>query len=329
MTNASRLLGLVGLIAAGWLGCIPKHRPGTTPARAPGQSPFAGLSAYVDPSSSARRQAEAWRQTRAEDADAIDRIAREPHFFWFGDWNQDVAGDVRARVDEIDSAGALALLVAYNIPNRDCGNYSAGGASGADAYQRWIRRFASGVGARRAVVVLEPDALGLLKDCLSPADQEARLAMIADAVDVLQENRGTAVYIDAGNAKWSPAPEMADRLSRAGVARAEGFALNVSNYVATAETIAYGEQISARVSGKHFIIDTSRNGNGPTADLTWCNPDGRALGEAPTTRTASPLVDAYVWVKIPGESDGTCNGGPRAGEWWPKRALELARNAKR
>ncbi|MFI2791482.1 glycoside hydrolase family 6 protein, partial [Kitasatospora sp. NPDC018614] len=48
--------------------------------------------------------------------------------------------------------------------------------------------------------------------------------------------------------------------------------------------------------------------------------------EPPTTRTADPLVDAYLWIKRPGESDGTCKGGPKAGQWWETYALELARD---
>ena len=39
-------------------------------------------------------------------------------------------------------------------------------------------------------------------------------------------------------------------------------------------------------------------------------------------------MDAYLWVKTPGESDGTCNGGPRAGQWWPEYALGLSRTAE-
>ncbi|HVG45729.1 MAG TPA: glycoside hydrolase family 6 protein, partial [Longimicrobium sp.] len=54
----------------------------------------------------------------------------------------------------------------------------------------------------------------------------------------------------------------------------------------------------------------------------------QALGRAPTTRTGHPLVDAYLGVKMPGQSDGTCNGGPRAGEWWADYALELSRAAQ-
>jgi endoglucanase len=38
-------------------------------------------------------------------------------------------------------------------------------------------------------------------------------------------------------------------------------------------------------------------------------------------------VDAYLWVKRPGESDGACgNGAPKVGVWWPDYALDLATN---
>jgi len=41
----------------------------------------------------------------------------------------------------------------------------------------------------------------------------------------------------------------------------------------------------------HFVVDTSRNGQDP-----WIPP----------ANTGQPRLDAYLWVKIPGESDGQC-----------------------
>jgi endoglucanase len=119
---------------------------------------------------------------------------------------------------------------------------------------------------------------------------------------------------------------MAERLLGAGVAGAAGFALNVSNFVATAENVAYGRQISALVGGRHFVIDTGRNGVGSNGE--WCNPAGRALGDRPTTVTNDPLVDAFLWVKTPGESDGACGGAPSSGVWMPEYALGLAQRAR-
>ena len=91
----------------------------------------------------------------------------------------------------------------------------------------------------------------------------------------------------------------------------------------------YGTDLIARLGLEtHFVIDSSRNGNGPAAGPdNWCNPPDRALGQAPTPDTDDPTLDAYLWVKRPGESDGPCNGGPPAGTWWPEYALDLARRA--
>jgi cellulose 1,4-beta-cellobiosidase len=133
-----------------------------------------------------------------------------------------------------------------------------------------------------------------------------------------------------------------------------------------------------------MLIDTSRNGwggpNRPTgpstlADLNaridasridrrihkgnWCNPSGAGLGERPRAAPADG-IDAYVWIKPPGESDGSstlipndegkgfdrmCDptyGGnarnnnnmtgalpnaPLSGHWFPEQFQELLRNA--
>ena len=42
-----------------------------------------------------------------------------------------------------------------------------------------------------------------------------------------------------------------------------------------------------------------------------------------TTATGDPLADAYTWIKAPGESDGTYNGGPSAGTFWTDYAIGL------
>jgi len=57
----------------------------------------------------------------------------------------------------------------------------------------------------------------------------------------------------------------------------------------------------------HFVLDTGRNG---VADMrkdcaNWCNIRGAGVGHLPTTQTANTtLIDAYFWLKTPGESDG-------------------------
>lgn len=287
-----------------------------------GGDPFAGRRLFVDPRSNAQREAERWSASRPAAAAAIRRIARRPSADWFGDWNGDVRAAVAGRVATIRAAGALPVLVAYNIPHRDCGGHSGGGAPSGRAYRAWIRRFAAGIGRERAVVVLEPDALAAL-DCLPPARRRERLGLLAGAVRTLGARPRVATYVDAGHSAWQPAAAMASRLAAVGVARARGFSLNVANFQRTSDEVEYGRAVSARIGGKPFVVDTGRNGAGPPRGGP-CNPPGARLGRPPTAATGQPLVDAFLWIKPPGESDGACRGGPAAGTWWPSYALRLA-----
>lgn len=296
------------------------------PSGAGQENPFAGRRLYVDPASPARRQADAWARSRPRDAALLRVIAEQPQAIWIGDWVRDPRREVDARVSQIAGAGALPVFVVYNIPHRDCGQYSAGGARGGDDYRRWIIAFSQGLRRRPAVVILEPDGLPSL-DCLPARFQDERYVLLREAVQTLRAG-GASVYIDAGNANWKQPAVMADRLRKAGVEVATGFSLNVSNFHSVQVNVAYGERLSRLVGGKHFVIDTSRNGRGAAVEREWCNAPNQALGRAPTTRTGNPLVDAFLWVKTPGQSDGTCNGGPRAGAWWAEYALELSRAAQ-
>ena len=250
-------------------------------------------------------------------------IASQPAATWLGSWSGDVKTAANKIVSGATASGSLPTLVAYNIPLRDCGSYSAGGASSDENYRLWIRQLASGIGQRRAIVILEPDALAQIT-CLGASAQTARYANLADAVEVLTSQTKAFVYIDGGHSAWVDAATMASRLQKANVASARGFALNVSNFQTTANSVAYGNQLNALLN-KHYVIDTSRNGRGATDE--WCNPRGRGLGKKPTT-LASGSLDAYLWIKNPGESDGTCGGGPAAGEWWESYAQELIENAQ-
>ena len=94
----------------------------------------------------------------------------------------------------------------------------------------------------------------------------------------------------------------------------------------------YAANMGGAVATTHFVIDTSRNSDGITsmaqyaaapysqsasvvatlASRNWCNPPDSGLGLRPTAATGA-LLDAYLWVKIPGQSDGQCDsaGGPQ------------------
>jgi endoglucanase len=279
---------------------------------------------YVNPNSPAASQANAWRTSRPADARAMDLLAAQPTAVWFGGWNANIYNDVQSLVQRAASAGKTPVLIAYNIPQRDCGGYSAGGVGSPEAYRTWISSIASAIGNNKAIVILEPDALSGIT-CLSGADQQTRMGLLSGAISTLKNNPNTLVYLDAGHSAWVDVNTMASRLQSANVARADGFALNVSNFRTTSESTTYGTQISQKLGGKHFIIDTARNGLGSSGE--WCNPGGRAIGQKPTLQTGNALIDAYLWLKVPGESDGNCNGGPSAGQWWGDYALGLVQRS--
>jgi endoglucanase len=400
------------------------------------------------------------RARDVRDALALTALAATPQAVWLvGGAPDDVRASVRGTMAQAAIERRVPVLVAYNLPYRDCGQYSAGGALDTAAYDAWIDAFAAGIGDGHAVVLLEPDGLGIIpyntsldgsaEWCrptitdaagnvvpgpgASPADRYAQLNYAVDSLRAQAPN--AAIYLDGTHSAWLGAGDAASRLDRAGVRRARGFFVDVSNFQATPQLIEYGTWISkclyyasnsaeggwrlghydycasqyfpANVhdvstwplsdqwyvdnvdnapnppSGPSalatFVIDTSRNGRG-TLDTTrfsappynqpasviagldagsWCNPPGAGAGARPTADTGVPLVDAYLWVKIPGQSDGSCDiaGGarawdfgaynpwglvgdqqahfdplwgavdPAAGAWFDAQALQLAQNA--
>lgn len=331
-TNDHRTASCDRNLRAGWVALAPTTAtptppPPTTPPPPPAPTtattatgnPFAAAAPFADPASTALRDAA--RQTDPVLRELELRAARPATSLWVGDWLSATA--VRAEVarytTEARAAGRTGVLTLYAIPGRDCGSYSAGGLS-PTAYRTWVRSVADGLRGTRTAVVLEPDALAQLGAC----EQGDRLGLLRDAVTVLSD-AGAVVYLDAGHSAWVPADVMARRLRQAGVDRARGFATNVSNYRTTADERAYGQRLSQLLGGKRFVVDTSRNGRGPGS--TWCNPTGRGLGQTPRAVSDGTALDAVLWIKRPGQSDGTCGGGPSAGTWWPRQAQDLARNA--
>jgi endoglucanase len=277
-------------------------------------------------------RANSLKESNPDQYNLLMKIANQPQALWMGEWNSDIYRAVEYFVKRATDAGAVPVMIAYNVPYRDYGaTHSEGGLATKEAYQRWIRNVHAGIGDHAAVVVLEPDALpGVSEGSPLPENlREERLFLLNDAVRVLRQNPKVAVYIDAGHAAWVKPEEMAELLKKAGVEHASGFSINTSNYRTTEECLEYGHAISDLIGGKHFIIDTSRNGNGPYLEAkneeeTWCNPPGRKIGKPPTTDTGDPLCDGFLWLKRPGESDGECQGGPPAGVLWFEQALQYA-----
>jgi endoglucanase len=253
------------------------------------------------------------------------KIASQPQATWFTTYNPTA---IQSQVSAIASAaaakGQVPILVAYDIPNRDCGGASAGGAPTIADYETWISNFAAGLGSATAIVLVEPDSLAL-QTCLSSSDASARDAAIAYAGQVLHaDDPNVRVYFDGGHSDWNPASQQAAALKAADVTTdANGVFTNVSNFEWTNDELYYGQQILTDIGDPnlHLVIDTSRNGVGP--DNTWCDPSGRTLGLDPTANTGYSYVDAFLWVKPPGESDGCADP---AGTFDPALAYALATN---
>jgi len=402
---------------------------------------------------------------------ALDLAAMlgEGHAVWLtGGTPHDAWHTVAATIREARVQRRTPILVAYDVPYRDCQGLSAGGAADTAAYEAWIDGFAAGIGNARAVVVLEPDSLGIIPynttifgatDACQPtvidatgatvpapgADPTDRYAQLAYALVRLATKAPNAkVYVDGTHSAWLGVSEAAFRINHLTTTATQtaqaadlpfdpsevGFFLDVSNFQPIDQLIQFGTWVSDCIAAAtvgaswaignftycpgqydaalnfaidytpayeatvtaglqnmlggasattRFIIDTGRNGQGtldPTpygaapfdqpasvlgtlASGSWCNPPGAGVGLRPTMATLVPLLDAYAWIKVPGESDGTCDSAagvracdyslynpwgidstaqlswdplwgqvdPTAGGWFANQALQLAENA--
>ena len=253
------------------------------------------------------------------------KIFEYPQAFWYGDnpkkpkkWMEKSIQRLLKRAEP-----QLPIFVMYNIPNRDVGQYSKGGAKTRERYIDFVERFAKGIGDTNAIIIYEPDALAH-STLLDKEEQDWRLELMKESLQLLTDNCNGLVYVDVGHSNWLSPEVVIDLLNKVMNPKVRGFSVNVCNYRTTKESIKWAKKICRFKSDLHFIVDTSRNGQGPLNDM-WCNPPHRGLGEPPTTDTEYRLCDAYLWIKIPGESDGKCNGGPKAGKFWGEQAEELVK----
>ncbi|MEV8273260.1 glycoside hydrolase family 6 protein [Microbacterium sp. NPDC077184] len=332
MTKRGRLLGTVGVALLGTVGVVVAAfaiwqmlfaAPDGPRPPAPGDALF------VSPDSFAARAAGDGGEDASTEAAAY--LAAQPTAVWLTPETYPI-GSVTAAVEGIlaqaRAQDATPVLAVYGLPDRDCGNFSAGGLD-AEAYPGWIDAISAGLAAdpaRSTVVILEPDALAL--DC---ERSEERTAQIADAASRLAAEN-TFVYVDGGHSNWRSVSEMATliaEVAEAAPGAIRGFATNVSNANSDADESAYARQVVGQLEAwgfddLHAVIDTSRNG-APHTGSEWCNVPGLRVGATAGT-WGDDVVDTNLWIKPPGESDGTCNGGPVAGVWWPEAAVELTRD---
>jgi endoglucanase len=276
---------------------------------------------FVDPRMPAANQERVYREKIGRYAQALWII---PEAYP----TRKVRGVVRDYTSRALRARKTPMLAIYGIPDRDCGLYSSGGLPGAKQYKRWVRQIGLGLERQKALVVLEPDAIPFYGDprCENAGD---RLGLLRHASRVLKES-GAWVYLDAGHSDWRPNDDRASLLKRAGVQYARGFSTNVSNFRPTADEKRYAGELlhglrDLGVTGKHYVVDTSRNGNPDPVGGDVCNPSWARVGKAPRLQFDGPF-DGTLWIKHPGESDGDgpdCYGGPPSGQWSDELADRL------
>jgi cellulose 1,4-beta-cellobiosidase len=140
---------------------------------------------------------------------------------------------------------------------------------------------------------------------------------------------------------------------------AAGFNSSIGMVIDTSRNGWGGMARPARASTSRDLdtfVDESRVDRRPYAS-SWCNQSGAGLGERPVA-APRPGIDAYAWIKVPGESDGVsprpgipmkagdwmCDpsyvaeygysrptgamaGAPYQGRWFPEAFTELLTNA--
>ena len=253
------------------------------------------------------------------------KIFEHPVSFWYGERNGKTIEKLSDSLTRLfaRTAPQLPVLVVYNLPNRDMGHYSKGGATSWSSYMRFLEDFTDGLGSNEVIIIYEPDALPH-STLMSDFEAEWRIKIMKKGLETLTRSNAH-VYIDIGHSNWLSPKEANDLLDKVSNDKVRGFAVNVSNYRSTQESLEWGSKVCEHRPNDHFIIDTSRNGNGPHGN-EWCNPPGRSLGIPPTCDTGNEKCDAFLWIKIPGESDGKANKGPKAGKFWGEMAEELVTN---
>jgi endoglucanase len=253
--------------------------------------------------------------------------------FWF--WNEPdprnlVSGYLQ--YTQRQQPGSVVQLSTYSVVHGRCG--STVSPAFVRRYRHWIDMLADAIGNYKVVMYFEVDSL-ITAGCLTPQQRHVRLVdEIGWAVDRLERQPHTVVYLDGGAADATPWQTMASWLSQAGVKRAQGFFLNATHFDWTSREIYYGQRISQRLGGVHFVVDTHGGGRGPLVpsdpvhqgNEVLCNPPGRGLGPL-STNTGYMWVDAFSWFDGPGNSGGRCRpGAPATATFWPAYAAMLVAN---
>lgn len=287
----------------------------------------------------------------------LAKVALQPRARWYGSWipTRDVRAKVHSEIaDEQADARNPNVLVPMALfrqfPGHERDKNIPWTQADRQAYRNWYDAVARGIGNAHALIILEPD----LPVALKGWRPDIRLRLVNYAARTLAALPNTVIYIDAGASDWLKPDQQAALLQAAGVAHVRGFALDGTHYTPTADNIRGGRATVAALArrgipGKHFVIDTSDNGQGFTfgeyyaehpngffanAETCQTKADTKCvtLGIPPTWQVADPAwhfsarvddiakrwVDAFVWYNRPWLTNAT----------WPfnlQRTLQMAR----
>lgn len=286
----------------------------------------------------------------------LDVVMNNTVAVWYTD-RGDANGTLSAVQDALKECNTKyrVPIVVYGLPNKDCeGEFSnSGNNKDSSDYESFLNRLTEVVGTRNVLYVVEPDALGLLSEgkCGSA---NGYLKNLQSAVKILSVNYNALVYLDL--ASWAlSTPEMTNYIAAvlkgiASYGNVRGITLNTSNYRATdllvedctgvntaykaAKTPANSAKDGSVPTDIKCIFDTSRNWNGAGDKEEWCNYKGAGIGLPPSRNVSNAdIVEYYIWIKPPGESDGECTGrtkdameGPAAGSFFRSAFVEQWNN---
>ena len=313
MLSRTPLLRAIALLAILALATLGLTAPVDAQQAHPAKDPRRTRGLFVDPLMPAVKQGGAYRQ----------RIGSKAQAFWVVPEaypTRQVRAKVLAYAKRANAANKTPMVVVYGIPGRDCGQYSSGNPiRTATQYRTWVAQIAKALRKQRALVIVEPDALPLFSSPVASCATKPAgwRGMLRSATKQLSRS-GAWVYLDAGHSNWTPYDDRASYLKQSGIQYIRGFSTNVSNFRPTGDEKAYAATLlrglrKLGVKGKRYIIDTSRNGVSPQ-DNEVLNPVWARLGKPPRL-VFKGAFDGTLWVKHPGESDGTVNGGPPSGKW--------------
>ncbi|KAG5998514.1 Exoglucanase 2 [Claviceps lovelessii] len=260
------------------------------------------------------------------------------------------------------------------------GEYSVadGGVAKYKKYIDAIRKIVLAYADVRIFLVIEPDSLANMVTNLHVEKcAHAKSAYLEGVGYALRQLNlpNVAMYLDAGNAGWLgwpanqvPAAKLFAKVYKNAACphSLRGLVTNVANFDAwdiaspppyTKGNDIYDEKLYIHAlspllelhgwAGARFITDQGRSGRQPTGQRAWgdwCNPKGTGFGRRPSADTGDALLDAFVWVKPGGESDGTSDKSavrydfhcgfadalrpaPEAGSWFQAYFVQLLKNA--